>query len=347
MEILGDRAAMLDPEQPDMRGASTGFGRGAVSDDGAACAMKPTGETDKHDAGASAPSDKKETDTSDRAEGAESAARPVEPDQEPQRRPPPPSESDRAAAARTNPLRAPAEDDRPAERRDPPGATGDDAPRGASPRRESDGDPAPGAGPTPELRIPASVLSSLQIVEPSAEQSAERGAEPRHGYTGRRRRSPTLPAPKPKSPISILPYLWPTGSTRKGSRLKSRYGLVAFTIVLLYALNVIRTELLGSEFGVAENWQAFAATAGTVFGLIVLWIGYFFHSRIAALLVLSGFVGLIVFQYRTDGSISGLSLAVEAVLLYMLLHGVHGTIAYHIYGRRKRRKAQRYRYRGD
>jgi uncharacterized membrane protein len=57
-------------------------------------------------------------------------------------------------------------------------------------------------------------------------------------------------------------------------------------------------------------------------------------------------VALIVFQHYM-GDVSALRIVGQATVVYLLLHGVHGTIAYHIYGRRKRRKGSAYRYRKD
>jgi hypothetical protein len=276
--------------------------------------MKPTGSTGKDKPGKATP-----PETPDPA---------IEPDKAdpaaPERKPV--SENQRAGAAAANPLRKTADGDR------------SEAEKGLL--DEPGRDPATSATePEPEPDTPNGT--------PSSPSPKERNGEDGQHRASRRRRPANLPSPVAWTSLNLTSLLWPSVTTRKGARRASRYGLIALTIVALFTLNEVRTELFGVGFDPAENWTPLAQIGGATVAWVVVWIGYYFHSRIAALLSLVGFAGLIVFLYRADGTTSTLAIVIQAVLLYMLLHGVHGTIAYHVHGRKKRRKISRYRYKGD
>jgi hypothetical protein len=128
--------------------------------------------------------------------------------------------------------------------------------------------------------------------------------------------------------------------------LASRYGLVGLVVSLLWVLLEVRADTIDRLITFSSSAAAVAAVIGTFALLALIVIGYYYHSRIAALVSLAGVVALIVLQYRA-GDVSALNIAGQAAVVYLLLHGVHGTIAYHIFGRRKRRKGSAYRYKGD
>lgn len=272
--------------------------------------------------------------------------------------PRPPSDSDRASAAQSNPLRTPAESE-PAEARDETRDQTEDKEqaeeteraeeeeRGESTSdRGSDDQAAPkrAGGDAPELRISANMLSA----KPPAGRPTEQGPPPTVTQTTRHRRrvrDPAIPIdPGVINPISLI---WPRANSRRGARRASRYGLVGFIMTVIWAFFEFPTEAINKVIGTSSIAAATSAVIGVVVVFALIAIGYYYHSRVAALVSLAGGIALVVMDYESGVS-SILAIAAEAVTIYLLLHGVHGTIAYHVFGRRKRRKGgSGYHYRSD
>jgi len=282
--------------------------------------MKATGDTDKNGAKKETPSEKTAAHDRDRPDEGT---------------PTPPSDNERASAAKSNPLRTPAESKDAESEGSADEASHDDRDEQA---------PSTGnvrASGAPELRISAKMLSA----QPSAAARHEQNAMPTAGgpkYRPRRK-NPMAPVDPGINPLS---WLWPRANSRRRARLASRYGLVGLLVSLLWVLLEIRADTIDQII----TFSSAAAAAATVIGifalLILMVVGYYYHSRIAALVSLAGVVALIVFQHHM-GDVSTLRIVGQAAVVYLLLHGVHGTIAYHIFGRRKRRKGSAYRYKGD
>jgi len=289
--------------------------------------MKPGGETGKNGAKNAKPSDKP-------AASEHEAPDPAGPG------PNPPSDSERAAAAKVNPLRPPGEAGR-ADAQDG-SAGGPPSDRGEDPKSSTDATDATGAASSgaPELRISASMLSA----QPPAASGADQPAPPPPGHGKTRRRVRRMATPIDSAVFNPLSLFWPRATSRKGARRASRYGLVGLIASLLWALSEVRVDTISKAVNFSSSAAAIAALIGGAAVLILIVIGYYYHSRIAALLSLGGAIALMVLQYRSPGGTSPLELVGQAVLVYMLFHGVYGTIAYHIYGRRKRRRSSRYRY---
>ena len=297
--------------------------------------MKPVGETDKKGAKNAKPTDKPAANEHERPDPAAQG-------------PNPPSESERATAAKANPLRSPGEadssdaqqdssDERQSEADEPQKDTGDEP---ASPTRTA----GAASGNAPELRISASMLSA-QPPPGSGSEPEEPAPEP-SGYSKSRRRVRRLATPVEHVVFNPLRLLWPRATSRKGARRASRYGFVALVVSLLWALLEVDADTISKAVNFSSSAAAIAALIGAIAVLALIVIGYYYHSRIAALLSLAGVSALIVLQFRSSGTPSPLELTGQAVLVYMLCHGAYGTIAYHIYGRRKRRKSSKYRYKG-
>jgi hypothetical protein len=324
-------------EHPDALGATGAAPPGLTYRAGVAQAMKASGDTDKNGAKKETPSEK--TAAHDRDRPDDDAPKPR-----------PPSESERASAGKSNPLRTPADandagsKDAQAEDADSKGVEREGSPN--EPTKDDSDEQTPStsndrASGTPELRISASMLSA----QPSAAARHEQNSMPNADIPKFRRRSKSPIAPVDSS-INPLSLLWPRANSRQGARLASRYGLVGLIVSLLWALLEIRADTIDRLITFSSSAAAVAAVIG-IFALLTLTVvGYYFHSRIAALVGLAWAVALIVFQHYM-GDVSALRIVGQTTVVYLLLHGVHGTIAYHIYGRRKRRKGSAYRYRKD
>ncbi|MDH3234040.1 MAG: hypothetical protein OEQ29_10990, partial [Alphaproteobacteria bacterium] len=262
-----------------------------------------------------------------------------------------------AAAAKANPLRSPEEaqlgsSGKRGKDADEPGTSSGDEPA------SSTGQIGAASGNAPELRISASMLSAQpppgsdsgsgsgsdeQAPEPSGSESSEPAPKP-SGYSKSRRRVRRLATPVDYVVVNPLTFLWPRATSRKGARLASRYGIVGLVVSLLWILFEVETDTISKAVNFSSSAAAIAALIGAIAVLAFIVIGYYYHSRIAALLSLAGVTALIVLQFRLPSAPSPLELVGQAVLVYMLCHGAYGTIAYHIYGRRKRRKTSKYRY---
>ena len=322
METPGVRPAVAATEHPDAPGVGENAHPGFAIPVGVAQAMKATGDTDKDGAKKETPSDKATARERDRPDDAAPTPRP-------------PSEGERASAAKSNPLRTPSD------------AKSTESTSAADKKAQNDSDEQTSstsndrASGAPELRISASMLSAQPSAAARHEQSAMPiGEIPKHR---RRRKNPMAPV---DAGINPLRWLWPRANSRQGARLASRYGLVGLLVSLLWVLLEIRADTIDRII----TFSSAAAAAATVIGIFALLIltvvGYYYHSRVAALVSLAGVVALIVFQHYV-GDVSALRIFGQGAVVYLLLHGVHGTIAYHIFGRRKRRKGSAYRYRKD
>ncbi|HUT47895.1 MAG TPA: hypothetical protein VM325_01030 [Alphaproteobacteria bacterium] len=286
--------------------------------------MSSTGETDKNGPKNAKPAGKPAANEHERPDPAAPG-------------PNPPSESERAAAAKANPLRSPGE------------ANHSDAQDGSADESQSDKDDdaksstsATGAAANraPELRISASMLSA----QPPADTAPH--APLPSGYKRGRRRVKRLARPVDPAVFNPISLLWPRATSRKGARIASRYGLTALIVALAWTLYEVDADTINKAVNFSSSAAAIAALVGAIAVLALIVTSYYFHSRIAALLSLVGVTALIVLQLRSPGGTSSLALASQAILVYMLLHGAYGTIAYHIYGRRKRRRSSKYRYKG-
>jgi hypothetical protein len=319
---------------------------------GAAGTMKASGDTDKD-------GDKQAKPAKDSP--APEPARPGSASATPR----PPSEGERASAAQSNPLRTPADSER-AEGTDHPEdrdqaedkkqaedkeqaeeneRAEDEERRESASDRGSDDQAAPkrAGGDAPELRISANMLSA----KPPAGRPTEQGPPPTVTETTRHRRrvrDPAIPIdPGVINPISLI---WPRANSRRGARRASRYGLVGFIMTVIWAFFEFPTEAINKVIGTSSVAAATSAVIGLVVVFALIAIGYYYHSRLAALVSLAGGIALVVVDYQADVP-SILAIAAQAVTIYLLLHGVHGTIAYHVFGRRKRRKGGGYHYRSD
>jgi len=312
-------------DHPDASGASGAARPGLTYSAGLAEAMKATGDTDKNGAKKETPSEKTAAHDRDR------------PDED---TPTPPSESERASAAKSNPLRSPTESKDAESKGAKRDGGADEASHDDSDEQARSTSNARASG-APELRISASMLSAQPSAAARQEQNVMPTAEiPKYRP---RRKNPMAPVDPGINPLS---WLWPRANSRRRARLASRYGLVGLVVSLLWVLLEIQADTIDRLITFSSSAAAVAAVIGTFALLTLIVIGYYFHSRIAALVSLAGVVALIVLQHHA-GDVSTLRIAGQAAVVYLLLHGVHGTIAYHIFGRRKRRKGSAYRYKKD
>lgn len=329
METPGARDAVVAMDDPAAPHAADDVRSGDTVPVGDAGTMKPVGETDKNGAKNAKPTDKPAANEHERPDPAAQS-------------PNPPSDSERAAAAKANPLRSPDSDVD-----EPEISSGDEA--ASSPNQTG----AP-SGNAPELRISANMLSAQpppdsdsgsdeQAPKPSGSDPDEPAPKP-SGYSKSRRRVRRLATPVDHVVFNPLNLLWPRATSRKGARRASRYGIVGLVVSLLWILFEVETDTISKAVNFSSSAAAIAALIGAIAVLAFIVIGYYYHSRIAALLSLAGVTALIVLQFRLPSPPSPLELVGQAVLVYMLCHGAYGTIAYHIYGRRKRRKSSKYRY---
>lgn len=257
--------------------------------------------------------------------------------------PPPPSDSDRAAAAKSNPLRSPAGDDANM------GATDDrqgaDAGK-ADPKGGREKPPGKGA---PELRISASMLSAQPPANSNAKSDPDPEPEPNPeppptaGKSRYRRRVKSLAQPVEPEVVNPLRLLWPRANSRRGARIASRYGFVGFILALIWAAVVVKAETIDQALKFSSAGIAAAVVIGVIAVLVLTVVGYFYHSRLAALVSLATVIALVVLDYQAEPA-TALEIIGQAAIVYLLLHGVHGTIAYHIFGRRKRRRSSGNRY---
>jgi len=247
-------------------------------------------------------------------------------DQKPQK-PAPPSESDRASAAKSNPLR---------------GAAGETGDGGKTSK------PAGGKKGAPELRISASMLSTQPPANANTrpEEPIE-PLEPMHPTTGKarhRRRVRSLARPIEPEVVKPFRLVWPRANSRSAARIASRYGFVGFILALVWAMLEVRIDTVSQALNVPSTATAAAVVIGTIAVIALTVVGYWYHSRLAALLALAGVITLVVVEHQGQ-HVAAIAIAGQAVVIYLLMHGVHGTIAYHIFGKSKRRRRSGYRYR--
>jgi hypothetical protein len=116
---------------------------------------------------------------------------------------------------------------------------------------------------------------------------------------------------------------------------------------LVWVTVAIPAETINNAISFSSSSTAVAVVIGTLAALALIVVAYYQQSRLAALLSLVGVVTLIVLNYQS-APVTWTEIAGQIVLVYLLLHGVHGTIAYHIFGRRKRRRqSSGYKYGND
>jgi hypothetical protein len=320
------RHDVVATENPDTRRAAENARPDQLFLPGVADAMKATGDTDKDGAKQSKPSEKPTAEDPDRRESAA---------------PEPPSESDRTAAAKANPLRP------SAERREAP--EGEDASAGKESRdAANDREPPAKSGKArakgaPELRISANMLST----QPKGGPAPEEERPPTAGKTRYRRRVKSLARPVEPAVVNPLSLAWPRANSRRGARRASRYGFVGLILALIWIALEVRGGTINQALNAfSSSTLAVAVAIGTLAVIVLTVIGYFYHSRLAALSGLAGVIALIVL-YDQSESVTALEILGQVAVVYLLLHGVHGAIAYHIFGRRKRRRGSGYRYKRD
>ncbi len=323
---------MAATDHPDAPGAAEDTRPGSTYLAGVAGAMKTTGDTDKNGAKNETPSEKTAAHGRDRPDEGTPAPRP-------------PNDNERASAAKANPLRTPADakdaEAKGAEAKGVEREGGPDEPTQDDSGKQPASTSNARASGAPELRISASMLSA----QPSAAEKPKPNSLPSAKPSKYRRRTKDPVAPVEPG-INPLSWLWPRANSRRGARLASRYGLVGLIVSLLWVLLEIRADTIDQLIKFSSSATAVAAVIGTIALLTLVVVGYYYHSRVAALVSLSGVVALVVFQHHT-GDVPALRIVGQATVIYLLLHGVHGTIAYHIFGRRKRRKGSAYRYKND
>jgi len=243
-------------------------------------------------------------------------------DQKPQR-PAPPSESDRASAAKSNPLR---------------GAAGETDDGGKTSK------PTGGKKGAPELRISASMLSTQPPA--NANTRPEEPIEPMHPTAGKarhRRRVKSLARPVEPEVVNLFRLVWPRANSRSAARIASRYGFVGFILALVWVMLEVRADTISQALNVSSTAAAAAVVIGAIAVIAATVVGYWYHSRLAALIALAGVITLVVVEHQGQ-HVGAVAIAGQAVVIYLLMHGVHGTIAYHIFGRRKRKRRSGYRY---
>ena len=243
-------------------------------------------------------------------------------DQKPPR-PAPPSESDRASAAKSNPLR---------------GAAGEAGDGGKTSK------PGSGKKAAPELRISASMLSTQPPADPNTRP--EEPIEPMRPTAGKarhRRRVKRLAQPAEPEVVNPLRLVWPRANSRGAARIASRYGFVGFILALIWVILEVRADTISQALNFSSTATAAAVVIGAIAAIALILVGYWYHSRLAALLALAGVITLVVLEHQAQ-QVSPVAVAGQAIVVYLLMHGVHGTIAYHVFGRRKRKRRSGYRY---
>lgn len=308
--------------------------------------MKATGDTGKDGEKRTKPGDKPAAEDKDRAEKGPQS-------------PPPPADSARAAAAKSNPLKSPAGGDRAGSPESPDETTSD-----KDTNADTTGDPKPSAGSSggaPELRISARMLSAQPSAKspakspaadtpPTESSAANSNTEPPPPTAGKskyRRRVKSMARPVEPEVINPLRIVWPRANSRGSARIASRYGLVGLVLALIWVTVVIPADTINKAISFSSSSTAVAVVIGTVAALALIVVAYYQQSRLAALLSLVGVATMIVLNYQSR-PVTWAEIAGQIVLIYMLMHGVHGTIAYHIFGRRKRRRrSSGYEYKND
>lgn len=318
---------------------------------GVGAAMKASGDTGKGGEKRTKPAEKPAAEDKDRAEKGPQS-------------PPPPAGSARAAAAKSNPLKSSAGGDRAGSQESPDEDKSDETTSDKDTNDDTTGDPKPSAGSSggaPELRISARMLSAQPSAKspvkspaadtpPTKSSAANSNAEPPPPTAGKskyRRRVKSLARPVEPEVINPLRIVWPRANSRSSARIASRYGLVGLVLALIWVTVAIPADTINKAISFSSSSAAVAVVIGTVAALALIVVAYYQQSRLAALLSLVGVVTLIVLNYQSH-PVTWAEIAGQIVLVYMLLHGVHGTIAYHIFGRRKRRRqSSGYEYKND
>lgn len=179
--------------------------------------------------------------------------------------------------------------------------------------------------------------------QPPADSNTRHEAPPTAGKSRYRRRVKSLAQPVEPEVVNPLRLIWPRANSRKNARVASRYGFVGFLLALAWVLVGVPAETINQAVNFSSAATGVAVIIGAVAVVALVAAGYFYHSAFAALLALAGVITLVVLDHQSN-VVPALQTAGQVVIIYLLLHGVHGTIAYHIFGRRKRHKRSDYRY---
>jgi len=318
--------------------------------------MKATGDTGKNGEKRTKSGEKPAAEDKDRGDkGPQSPA--------------PPAGSARAAAAKSNPLKSSPGGERAGSQESTDEDKSDEDTPDKKTKADNTGDPKPSAGSSggaPELRISAKMLSAQPPAKspanapgansppansppansPPANSNAERPPPPTAGISRYRRRVKSLARPVEPEVVNPLRILWPRANSRRGARIASRYGLTGLILALIWVTVAIPADTINKAVSFSSSSTAVAVFIGALAAIVLIVVAYYQQSRLAALLSLVGVATLSVLNYQSE-PVTWVEVAGQIVLVYLLLHGVHGTVAYHIFGRRKRRRSGGSRYKGD